>query len=218
MKGKQFRCALGAALCLGIGVSLNLAPSGSPLARAPIPQRPVRHAEPILVTDGFNWHGVFQIKHYLESHPAPLSEREAETIAYAVHLASLKYNLPPEMILAVIATESAFDSQAISPKGAVGLMQIMPSTGQYLAAGLGFGLESSAERLTDPWFNIDCGAYYLKDLVRRFGSIETALVAYNYGPTEIAYRIESGDFSPRAYSYPKKVLRENWPGALASLR
>lgn len=213
MKGKQFRCALGAALCLGMGLCLNLAPT-----RSTAPQRPVRHAEPILVTDGFNWHDVFRIKHYLQSYPAPLSEREVETIAYAVYLASLKYNLSPEMILAVIATESAFDSQAISPKGAVGLMQIMPSTGQYLAAGLGFGLESSTERLTDPWLNIDCGAYYLKDLMRRFGSVETALVAYNYGPTEIACRIESGDFSPRAYSYPKKVLRENWPGALASLR
>ncbi len=213
MKGKQFRCAVGAALCLGMGVCLNLAPT-----RSPIPQRPVRHAEPILVTDGFNWHDVFQIKHYLESYPAPLSEREVETIAYAVYLASLKYNLSPEMILAVIATESAFDARAVSPKGAVGLMQIMPSTGQYLAAGLGFGLGSSTERLTDPWLNIDCGAYYLKDLMRRFGSVETALVAYNYGPTEIACRIESGDFSPRAYSYPKKVLRENWPGALASLR
>lgn len=218
MKGKQVRCALGAVLCLGMGVCLNLAPSGSPSARSTAPQRPARHAEPILVTHGFNWHEVFQIKHYLQSYPAPLSEREVETIAYAVYLASLKYNLSPEMILAVIATESAFDSQAVSPKGAVGLMQIMPSTGQYLAAGLGFGLESSTERLTDPWLNIDCGAYYLKDLMRRFGSVETALVAYNYGPTEIAFRIESGDFSPRAYSYPKKVLRENWPGTLAPLR
>ncbi|UCF80289.1 MAG: lytic transglycosylase domain-containing protein [Acidobacteriota bacterium] len=218
MKGRQVRCALGAALCLGMGVSLNLAPSDGPSVRSPVPQHQARHAEPVLMMDGFNWHEVFQIKHYLERYPAPLSEQEAETIAYAVYLASLKYNLSPEMILAVIATESSFNAQAVSPKGAVGLMQIMPSTGQYLAAGLGFGLESDTERLTDPWLNIDCGAYYLRDLMRRFGSVETALVAYNYGPTEIAYRIESGDFSPRAYSYPKKVLRENWPGALAPLR
>ena len=161
---------------------------------------------------------MFHVKRYLlESYAAPLVEHEAETIAYAVYVASLKYSLSPKMILAVIATESAFDPYAVSPKGAVGLMQIMPSTGQYLATELGFGWEG-AERLTDPWLNIECGAYYLKALMRRFGSIETALVAYNYGPTKIAGRIETGDFSPSAYSYPRKVLRENWPHELGSLR
>lgn len=79
------------------------------------------------------------------------------------------------LIAAVVETESHFNAGAISPRGAVGLMQVLPST-----AG------EPVERLLDPAVNIDHGARYLADLLKRFeGDLELALAAYNAGPTNV---------------------------------
>jgi hypothetical protein len=85
------------------------------------------------------------------------------------------------LLQAVIATESGFVANAVSPKGAVGLMQVMPATGQR------YGLTSDrggsvASKLTDPKINIQTGARYLRDLVNMFpGQLELAVAAYNAG-------------------------------------
>lgn len=85
------------------------------------------------------------------------------------------------LLQAVIATESGFDASAVSPKGAVGLMQVMPATGQR------YGLTNDrsgtvATKLTDPKTNIHTGARYLRDLIKLFpGQLELALAAYNAG-------------------------------------
>lgn len=85
------------------------------------------------------------------------------------------------LLQAVIATESGFDPSAVSPKGAVGLMQVMPATAQR------YGLTNDrsgtvAAKLTDPKTNIHTGARYLRDLVKLFpGQLELALAAYNAG-------------------------------------
>ena len=86
-----------------------------------------------------------------------------------------------ELLQAVIATESGFDSQAISPKGAVGLMQLMPATAQR------FGVSASAKKaveqqLADPAINIPAGARYLHYLMDMFpGRLDLVLAAYNAG-------------------------------------
>ena len=85
------------------------------------------------------------------------------------------------LLQAVIATESGFVASAVSPKGAVGLMQVMPATAQR------YGLTSDrggsvATKLTDPKTNIHTGARYLRDLVNLFpGQLELAVAAYNAG-------------------------------------
>lgn len=85
------------------------------------------------------------------------------------------------LLQAVITTESGFDASAVSPKGAVGLMQIMPATGQR------YGLASDrggtvAAKLADPRTNINTGARYLRDLIKLFpGQLELAVAAYNAG-------------------------------------
>jgi len=85
------------------------------------------------------------------------------------------------LLQAVIATESGFVASAVSPKGAVGLMQVMPATAQR------YGLTSDgggtvAAKLTDPKTNIHTGARYLRDLVNLFpGQLELAVAAYNAG-------------------------------------
>ena len=91
-----------------------------------------------------------------------------------------KYGVPEELVYAVIRTESDFDSGAVSPVGAVGLMQLMPSTFEWLTDDMLFEhLENGM--LYDPETNIRYGTYCLSYLYDRYGNWETAIAAYNGG-------------------------------------
>jgi len=92
-----------------------------------------------------------------------------------------RYGLDRSLLAAVIRTESNFRPGAVSPKGAIGLMQIMPDTGQWAAQKSGIG-NFSRDRLFEPEYNISIGAWYLADLQREFnGNITLMLAAYNGG-------------------------------------
>jgi soluble lytic murein transglycosylase-like protein len=83
--------------------------------------------------------------------------------------------LDPRLVRAVIQAESGWNHRALSGKGAMGLMQLMPDTAVVLA-------------VDDPWDaaqNVRGGTAYLADLLDRFGSVELALAAYNAGPTAV---------------------------------
>ncbi|MDR3454624.1 MAG: lytic transglycosylase domain-containing protein [Rhodoferax sp.] len=95
--------------------------------------------------------------------------------------ASSANHIDYELLRALVATESGFDAQAVSPKGAVGLMQVMPETAQRygLQGDRGTPIE---KQLADPDTNIRIGARYLHDLIHLFpGQLELALAAYNAG-------------------------------------
>ena len=100
----------------------------------------------------------------------------------------------PELLNAVIQTESGGDPKAISPKGARGLMQIMPAT----ARNPGFGLEPLNQRqLPDPPANVQFGAQYLNALLSRYdGDQDAGLVAYNAGPAVADRWVASGKKAP----------------------
>ena len=86
-----------------------------------------------------------------------------------------------ELLQALIATESGFDTAAVSPKGAVGLMQLMPPTAQRYGVK-GDAKTSIEKKLTDPKTNILAGTRYLHDLILMFpGKLDLALAAYNAG-------------------------------------
>ena len=90
------------------------------------------------------------------------------------------YGVPEGLVYAVIRTESSFDSGAVSPVGAVGHMQLMPSTFEWLTDDKLFEhLESGM--LYDPETNIKYGTYCLSFLYDRYGDWELALAAYNGG-------------------------------------
>jgi soluble lytic murein transglycosylase-like protein len=95
--------------------------------------------------------------------------------------ASSQHNIDYELLKALIATESGFDARAVSPKGAVGLMQLMPATAERY--GVAPDKRTSIEKkLTDPRTNIRAGSRYLSDLLRLFpGRLDLALAAYNAG-------------------------------------
>lgn len=94
--------------------------------------------------------------------------------------AAQRHGVDEALLKAVIAVESGFDAAAVSPRGAVGLMQIMPATGDHYATPQERRLPA-AERLRDPRTNILTGARVLADLLGRYGRVDVALAAWNAG-------------------------------------
>ncbi len=103
--------------------------------------------------------------------------------ALAPHLkeASSAHSIDFELLQALIIAESAFNPYAVSPKGAVGLMQIMPDTARRYGVD-GDKRVALEQKLTDPRTNIRTGSRYLRDLINMFpGQLELAIAAYNAG-------------------------------------
>ena len=94
------------------------------------------------------------------------------------------------ILYAVVFTESSFDSDATSSAGAVGLMQLLPDTAEWLCGRE--GEEYSDEKLTDPEFNIKYGAKYLMILYDRYKNWDAAHAAYHAGFTRVDNWLEEG--------------------------
>jgi soluble lytic murein transglycosylase len=104
-------------------------------------------------------------------------------------------DLDPYFVCAVIVTESRFDAEAESHKGAIGLMQIMPDTGEWIAGKLKIK-EYDVEMLKDPEMNIRMGTWYLHYLSDRFGKdTDNMTAAYNAGPNKVSEWLENEDHS-----------------------
>jgi soluble lytic murein transglycosylase len=112
----------------------------------------------------------------------------------------------PLLILAIINVESDFDEEAVSSKGARGLMQIQPTTLYFLAQQHGLRL-SRDEVATDPALQVRLGIRYLRNLNDRFGNLDLALMAYNAGPAKIRRALQSGE-ADVFRRYPSLVRRD----------
>ncbi len=109
---------------------------------------------------------------------------------------SYEYDIPQPVILAVIKVESDFDYRAESHAGAVGLMQIMPSTFDDLTSDDFLGEHLDSSELYDPEINIKYGTYYLSFLYKMFdGNMDTALAAYNAGPGNVRDWLADPEYS-----------------------
>jgi membrane-bound lytic murein transglycosylase B len=133
-------------------------------------------------------------------HAEPISNRVAQvasdSLAANVTEASQRSGIPASWISAVMQAESGGDARAVSPKGAMGLMQIMPETWATLRLRYGLGADPF-----DPHDNIIAGAAYLRELHDRYGS-PGFLAAYNAGPTRYENHVATGQPLPaetRAY-------------------
>ncbi len=116
--------------------------------------------------------------------------------------------LPPDLVYAIIKTESSFNAKAESDAGAVGLMQLMPETYEYLT---GFtGEEYNLERLKDPETNIRYGCMLLGKMRDRFGTGDEMLAAYNAGEGRVAGWLQDPAYSEngRLKKIPYEETRE----------
>ena len=122
-----------------------------------------------------------------------------------------RYNLDESLVFAVIKAESGFDKDKVSSKGAVGLMQIMPETAEYVSKEFFSGRKFD---LTNPGDNIELGCFYLAYLAEKFDNREEILAAYNAGEGNVKlWKNEKGapltenDIPfPETKSYVKRVI------------
>ena len=128
-----------------------------------------------------------------------LSPNMERQLANFIYRESLEYNYDPELILALIMTESSFYNWSKSSAGAIGLMQILPATGRAMAKAKNIPWNGK-KTLFNPNLNIKLGTHYLALLHDRFGDLETALTAYNYGPSRVAEMQKRCDRLPQAYA------------------
>lgn len=129
------------------------------------------------------------------------AQRGADRFAALIRRVAHDTEVSPQLLHAVIAIESGFDTRAVSRKGALGLMQLMPQTAQR------FGVDDPF----DPAQNIAGGAAYLKSLLDLFGGdLQLALAAYNAGEAAV---IRAGNRIP-----PYAETRDYVPRVLARLR
>ncbi len=121
-----------------------------------------------------------------------------------IRQAALRHRLDPQLVKAVVAVESGFEPSAVSPKGAVGLMQVLPATGER------YGVRADRKKtvdakLADPVLNLEIGTRYLADLHRMFPTVPLALAAYNAGEnTVVRYRNQVPPY-PETQAYVKLV-------------
>jgi hypothetical protein len=111
--------------------------------------------------------------------PAPPPEKNPRPSRWPyeseIAAAADRHGVDPLLLAAIVKAESGFDPDAVSARGAVGLMQILPSTAN-----------EEADRLLEPARNLDCGGAYLRSLLEAFGGdLKLALAAYNAGPTQV---------------------------------
>jgi soluble lytic murein transglycosylase-like protein len=140
--------------------------------------------------------GVYRASAQARARPLP---RAGATEQYREHIraAAAKYRLPEALLLAVMAVESNFDHRAVSEKGAMGLMQLMPGTARDMYVADAY----------EPAQNIEGGARYLRVLANQYdGDVVRTLAAYNAGPE--AVRRAGGEIPdiPETREYVRKVL------------
>ena len=118
--------------------------------------------------NGFTYHRQSRCKGGRRLHSAAAYER-------AIHDAARRHRVDPNLIKAVIHVESGFNPRALSPKGAQGLMQLMPGTARMMGVSNAF----------IPEWNIHGGTQYLARLLKRYGNEAHALAAYNAGDVPV---------------------------------
>ena len=151
-------------------------------------------------------------------------QRAYHPLEHEARIASVseEHHLDPYLVAAVVNVESGFDERRVSPRGAVGLMQVLPSTAEEVRAEREAASDVTTETLKDPETNLEYGATYLGKLVERYeGHLPSALAAYNAGPsnadkwrdsaaeesTSGAGLIESIDY-PETRRYVRDVLKQ----------
>lgn len=148
------------------------------------------------VNRGAGGTGVYRPTPQARARPIPAS-RSLELWRAHIRQAADKYRLPEALLLAVMAVESNFDHRALSEKGAMGLMQLMPGTAKDMYVSDAW----------DPAQNIEGGARYLRILANQYeGDMVRTLAAYNAGPEAVRRAGGAVPGIPETQEYVRKVV------------
>ena len=142
------------------------------------------------------------------------SKPKPQNLSEVINTISDRHHIDPDLITSVIHAESGFNARAVSPKGARGLMQLMPQTASKLGVSNSF----------DPGANVEGGTRYLSELLERYNfDLIKALAAYNAGPGRVEqYRGVPPYYETRTYvakivrDFNRKKLAERKAAALAA--
>jgi soluble lytic murein transglycosylase len=155
--------------------------------------------------------------------PPDLIQRQRYPLHYRAIVTghARNYRLDPALLAAVIYAESKFHADARSKSGAIGLMQLLPSTAHGIALHTG-GSKFRTGDLYVPELNVRYGAWYLRHLLDKYGDEQTALAAYNAGQSNVDHWLANGSgirFSEtRAYVERvedlKRIYRDVWRSQL----
>jgi soluble lytic murein transglycosylase-like protein len=170
---------------------------------------PLRGAGPVRGIDEYRAQSVAS---FLEGRATGLSRAQIERVSRVVIAEADRTGFTPGLIAALIHVESSGRNFAISRAGALGLMQIKPDTARAVAERQGIEWQGP-QMLFDPALNVRLGVDYLAELYRRFGDIELALTAYNWGPTYISELLQAGreipdDYAQRVLRYYQRSVRD----------
>ena len=136
----------------------------------------------------------------LKENRTGLGSIEDLKLAEVILVESVKNKIDPLFVLALMKTESTFNNWSRSFNGALGLMQILPSTGEELASELNMRWKGEGT-LFDPFANVKMGVSYFSKLQDRYKDTETSLTAYNMGPGRVDAGVEG-----EAPVFARKVL------------
>jgi soluble lytic murein transglycosylase-like protein len=144
-----------------------------------------------------DWTG--RVRLTLERMHIPIRGKNLEALLRTVDRSSKRFGIDPLAVLGIIAIESEFDPLAVSPSGAMGLMQLRSDTARELAEDLGIAWRSD-DLLLDPDVNVLLGSFYLSRLITRFGDIDAALAAFHDGPGRVQIFKGQGGSVPLEYA------------------
>lgn len=142
---------------------------------------------------------------FLKERKPGIPEDRIKTIANSVYEEAKRYDLDYRLVLAIMKVESNFKNEAVSRRGARGLMQINPSSARIIARESGVEVKG-AKCLHEPEKNIKIGVSYLSKLRDMFDNIVSALHAYNAGPGNV--RKPASEGKVKTTSFTRKVMSE----------
>jgi hypothetical protein len=173
---------------VALGMPEENAPQGTPIEPDPFIESQVDFVSDIISSEVTNHNNV-------------------ERLSNLIINECLRQNYDPLFVAAVIRAESMFRQHAVSGAGARGLMQIMPATGRHLSKEENLPWNGN-DTLHDPETNLRLGIAYLRQLEQRFkGNRERALIAYNWGPTNMEESLRSKRRPPQeSVTYARGII------------
>lgn len=197
---------------LGIGISLAAAFS-TPSQSVPKTEEVAFLRDPLVVLRSLDrLQPELSLKEVEQVFHTNLSKNKkhlSKALAKQLVTSAKRYNLSNSMILAVIYAESSFKFSARSHKGAVGLMQLLPTTARYIAKKEKIRGYHTRNDLHNPTLNLELGIAYLAYLKAKFPNSIHYVAAYNLGPTTVGRKLASDSFTLGAIEpYVTKIHRE----------